>query len=79
LLIEELHSVGGIAGIMVDVRTIFSMALKGLASSIICLHNHPSGNLVPSDADLKITRKIRDASAILDIKPVDHLIITQDG
>jgi DNA repair protein RadC len=53
-------SEGGIAGTVVDVRLIFSTALKGMATSIICLHNHPSGNLTPSDADLSITRKIRD-------------------
>lgn len=70
---------GGINGTVVDVRLIFSTALKGMATSIICLHNHPSGNLLPSDADMKITRKIRDGGNILDVKLLDHLIITPDG
>ncbi len=72
-------SEGGIAGTLVDVRILFSIALTGLACSIICLHNHPSGNLTPSDADVRLTRKIREAGTILDIKLVDHLIITPDG
>lgn len=70
---------GGIAGTLVDVRIIFSTALKGMATSIICLHNHPSGNLQPSEADLKVTRKIRDGGDLLDIKVLDHLIISPDG
>jgi DNA repair protein RadC len=70
---------GGITGTMVDVRIIFSTALKGMATSIICVHNHPSGNLQPSDADLRITRNIKEAGKILDITVVDHLIIAPDG
>jgi len=70
---------GGIVGTVVDIRLIFSTALKGLATSIICLHNHPSGNLDPSDADISITRKIKEAGNILDIKLLDHLIVTSDS
>ena len=50
-----------------------------LASGIILAHNHPSGNLSPSDADLKITKKIKDASALLDLSLLDHLIVSSQG
>jgi len=55
------------------------VALRSCASSIIAGHNHPSGQLKPSDADLKITRKIREAGQLLDISTLDHLIITKDS
>jgi DNA repair protein RadC len=69
---------GGIHTVLVDIRLIFSIALKGLATHIICFHNHPSGNITPSDADQQITRKIKEAGTILEIKLTDHLIITAD-
>ncbi len=72
-------SLGGIAGTVVDAKIIFQIALKTLASSILLLHNHPSGNLRASDADLKITRKIKDGGKLLDIDVLDHLIITSEG
>ena len=53
-------SQGGLTGTVVDVRLIFSVALKALATSIILCHNHPSGNVQPSEADRKITRAVRD-------------------
>jgi len=68
-------SIGGISGTVIDVRVIMKEALNNKSSSIILCHNHPSGNLVPSDADLKITRKIREAGEIMDIKVLDHIII----
>jgi DNA repair protein RadC len=68
-------SKGGISGTVIDVRLIMKEALSKQSSSIILCHNHPSGNLSPSDADLKITWKIRDAGEIMDIKVLDHVII----
>jgi DNA repair protein RadC len=72
-------SQGGISGTVTDVRLILNAAVEKLASGIILAHNHPSGNLSPSDADLKITKKIKDASALLDLSLLDHLIISSQG
>lgn len=72
-------SVGGVAGTVVDVKLIFKHATQVLASSIILCHNHPSGNLKPSQADIEITKKLRDAGKILEILIADHLIITDNG
>ncbi len=72
-------SMGGISGTVTDVRIIFQVALKANASAVILAHNHPSGNTQPSDADLKITRKIKEAGMLLDINVLDHLILTEDG
>jgi len=68
-------SKGGISGTVVDLRVVFAMALKGCATSLVLAHNHPSGNLIPSQADIDITRKFRKAGELLDIPVVDHLII----
>ena len=72
-------STGGITGTIVDLRIIFSALLKANATAFIIVHNHPSGKLTPSDADRQITRKIKEASKILDITLLDHLIITQES
>ena len=69
-------STGGTAGCLVDAKTVFQYALKANASSIILCHNHPSGNPRPSQADLDISRKIRDGGKLLDITLLDHLILT---
>ncbi|MEO0340563.1 MAG: DNA repair protein RadC, partial [Bacteroidota bacterium] len=68
--------IGGVAGIIIDPRIIFKKALHCLASGVIVAHNHPSGNLAPSQADLNITQKLNEAGKWLDIKLLDHLIIT---
>ena len=68
-------SSGGVAGTVSDPKIIFNMALKELASSIILCHNHPSGNLIASEADIYMTKKIRQAGDFLDIKLLDHIII----
>jgi DNA repair protein RadC len=68
-------SQGGLAGTVVDIRLILKAALEYQASSIILCHNHPSGNTQPSDADIKITKKIREGSKLLDIEVLDHIII----
>lgn len=72
-------SSGGITGTIVDLRMIFSAALKANATSIMIAHNHPSGNTRPSDADKHMTAKIRQAGELLDIKLMDHIIITSES
>lgn len=70
-------SKGGIAGTIVDIRLVFKLALENGATGLILCHNHPSGNLNPSDADKQITKKIKTAGEILDVKILDHIIITE--
>jgi DNA repair protein RadC len=72
-------SAGGLNGTIADVRIIMQTALKSNACSIILSHNHPSGNLVPSEADKDLTKKIREAGKFLDIPALDHLIITSES
>ncbi len=74
-----LISSGGVSGTVVDMRMIFSSAIKANASSLILCHNHPSGNLKPSDTDSALTTKIKKAGAILEVQLLDHLIITKEG
>jgi len=71
-------SKGGISGTVVDIRLLFAVALKSAASSIILVHNHPSGNLNPSQADIQLFNKIKEASRFLDINVLDNLIISKD-
>lgn len=71
-------SKGGITGTVVDIRLLFAAVLKSLSCSVILIHNHPSGNLKPSEADIRITNKIKEAGKLLDIQILDHLIITED-
>lgn len=71
-------SSGGLSGTVVDVRHIFAIALKANAAGIIMGHNHPSGNLQPSQADIDLTRKTRDAGKILDVPLLDHIILSPD-
>ena len=71
-------SKGGISGTVTDVRVIFQAAIKGNASGIICAHNHPSGNLNPSESDTRLTQKIKEAGNLMDIQLLDHLIISTD-
>ncbi len=68
-------SQGGLSGTVIDTRIILKKALDNLASSIIVCHNHPSGNKQPSDADVKITEKLKKAAEMLEIKLLDHVII----
>jgi len=69
-------SQGGISGTVTDVRIVMKKAIEYLASGIIVCHNHPSGNLNPSESDNKITQKIKEAGNLLDIQLLDHLIIS---
>ncbi|MBO9586515.1 MAG: JAB domain-containing protein [Flavobacterium sp.] len=71
-------SSGGITGTVVDIRLLFASALKANAVGIIIAHNHPSGNTAPSEADRAITRKVRMAGELLDIRLLDHLIVTSE-
>jgi len=70
-------SEGGISGTVVDQKKIFKFVLDAYGSGIILAHNHPSGNIKPSDADIKVTEKITAAGALFDINVLDHLIIGQ--
>jgi DNA repair protein RadC len=72
-------SIGGVAGVVVDAKMVFKPAIEALASSIILIHNHPSGNLKPSKADIELTRKLRKAGESLDIVVADHVIVAQTG
>jgi DNA repair protein RadC len=72
-------SSGGVAGTVVDPKIIFKHALEQLASALILVHNHPSGSLKPSEEDRKLTRKLREAGAVLDIPILDHLIFTDQA
>jgi DNA repair protein RadC len=71
-------SKGGVSGTVTDVRVVYQAAIKANASGIIVAHNHPSGNLNPSESDTKITNKIKEAGNLLDIQLLDHLIITPE-
>ncbi len=72
-------SKGGISGTVTDIRLIYQGAIKANASGIIVCHNHPSGNLNPSESDNKLTHKIKEAGLLMDIQLLDHLIIISDG
>jgi DNA repair protein RadC len=72
-------SKGGISGAVVDIRIILGIALKCNATSIVLVHNHPSGNLEPSEPDKSITQRLKEASKLLDLNLLDHLIITKEG
>jgi len=70
---------GGLSGTVADPKMIFQAALKANASSIILAHNHPSGNLKPSDMDISLTKKLVKASQVLALPVIDHLIVGQDN
>jgi DNA repair protein RadC len=70
---------GGFSGVVCDPKVIMTIALQTAASSIILAHNHPSGSLKPSVADIEITKKIKNACSFLDINLLDHIILTNEG
>ena len=72
-------STGGVSGTVADPKIIFIAALKASASAVILAHNHPSGNLNPSEADITLTKKIKKAGQFLEIPVLDHIIVTTDG
>lgn len=69
-------STGGISACVVDPKIVFATALKANSSSIVVAHNHPSGNLKPSNADIRLTEKLKHAGQFLDLPVMDHLIVT---
>jgi DNA repair protein RadC len=71
-------SAGGSSGTIVDIKIILQYVIKANASGIIVCHNHPSCNLTPSDADVRITRKIKEAANLIDVQLLDHLILTAE-
>jgi DNA repair protein RadC len=72
-------STGGIGGTVADPRLIFAAALKGVASGIILAHNHPTGNLQPSQSEIDLTRKLKEEGQFLEILVMDHVILTTEG
>ncbi|WBL22723.1 JAB domain-containing protein [Zunongwangia sp. HRR-M8] len=72
-------SSGGLTATLVDMRILFALILKSLSTAIIVCHNHPSGKLQASEVDKRLTNKIKRACEFLDIKLLDHLIITSEG
>jgi DNA repair protein RadC len=72
-------SQGGVSGTLVDPKLIFKHALDHLASALILVHNHPSGQLKPSEADIRLTRKLVTAGKLMEIPVLDHLIFTNSG
>lgn len=79
VLFKEQLSKGGITGTLVDVRLVMKNALEQGAIGLILAHNHPSGTLKPSSADKQLTQKLKQAALVLDLKVLDHLIITQNS
>ena len=72
-------SQGGVSGTVIDVRIILKHAIEKLASNLIVCHNHPSGNLQPSESDKQITNKLKEAAKFHDIQVLDHLIISDNS
>ncbi len=72
-------STGGVTSTVADPKLIFMAALKMNASNLIIAHNHPSGNLHPSEADKRLTQKIKQAAEFLDMRLIDHIIISTEG
>ena len=70
---------GGVSGTVADPKRIFKISLENDASGIILCHNHPSGNIKPSEADIKLTKKIKNGGEILDINVLDHIIIGDEN
>jgi DNA repair protein RadC len=72
-------SKGGTTWTVVDVKLLLQFVIKVNADAIIICHNHPSGNIQPSEADMEITRKVKDSAILMDIQLLDHLIIIPEG
>lgn len=70
---------GGSASVAVDLKLIFQRVLKANASTIVIAHNHPSGALYPSEQDIKITKQIKEASKLLGVSLLDHIIVSHEG
>ncbi len=79
VLYKEQLSKGGLTGTLVDTRLVFKKAFELNAIAVILCHNHPSGKLQPSSADNSITKKLKNAGETLDIKVLDHIVITENA
>jgi len=72
-------SQGGISGTVIDIRLILKEAIEKLASALIICHNHPSGNIKPSDADIQITKKLKEAGLYMEINLLDHVVVSDNS
>lgn len=72
-------SYGGLTGTVADIRIILAVGLKTACTQLIVAHNHPSGNLQPSHADKELTRKLKESASLMDIRLLDHLIVSPTG
>jgi DNA repair protein RadC len=72
-------SKGGLASTVIDLRIVFAIALKCLSTAIIIAHNHPAGNLYPSESDILLTKRICEAGKLIGIAVLDHIILTREG
>lgn len=79
VLKKQQISSGGVSGTVADPKLIFKYALEELASGIILVHNHPSGNIKPSQSDISLTQKMKKAGQVLDVAVLDHIIFTDNG
>ena len=77
VLTRQQLSKGGFTGTLVDTRLVLKKALEVSATGLILCHNHPSGKLTPSQSDKNLTKKIIEAGSVMDIKVLDHLIVTE--
>ncbi|HNF48272.1 MAG TPA: DNA repair protein RadC [Chitinophagales bacterium] len=79
LIAKHKISMGGVSRTIVDPKLVFNIALRDLASSIVICHNHPSGNLKPSEVDIQLTKNIHTNARLLEIALLDHVIVTENG
>jgi DNA repair protein RadC len=78
IICHQIIGMGAINATMADIRIIFSTALKTLATNLILCHNHPSGALKASNADMDLTKRVKDAGKLFDINVLDHIILTKE-
>ena len=79
VLATKVHFIGGLSSVVVDIRVIAATALSLMASAVIVCHNHPSGNLEPSEQDKRITIRLKESLKLFDIDLLDHLIVSPEG
>jgi DNA repair protein RadC len=75
----KVHFIGGVASVTVDIKVIAATAINLMASGVIVCHNHPSGNLDPSEQDKRITSRLKESLKLFDIELLDHLIVNPEG
>jgi DNA repair protein RadC len=79
LITKRIITIGTLTSSLVHPREVFAEAISDRAASIIVAHNHPSGNLEPSQADREVTERLRDAGDLLGVKLIDHIVVTKDS